>query len=535
MRRLILAIVVSLVWVTASHTGVAHALSSGDKRFISANNTFYVYVKAGEKISASFLRSTYVEIGSAALHPPFTDITITIDGPGVKQQKCVAKKNTPVGKGCIFPAQTSVKTGIWRINFVPGKGSGVFDEVAPDVHWTKGLFAWNILVKSSGGEQHGRIWTDRYAFRQPAGNLFTGDFTYYYVSEDGYIYKDIDHQYNGQISILSADGIGIRKGDQCTSAYQSVEVADTQYSPAFGSCGDKYKLFFEQPSGDLPTDAVRWDGTKDWVVANVGHPIISEIHFIPDGSKDQLSGNITFFLHNFIGQYQVKIDTDGDGSFDGQNDVTLNEQMSGLSNDLLRIPFQGVDKTGGIISPSSKIGIKVVITKVAEIHFVATDVEGRDGIEVTRINGDNAPTTRICWNDTKLTPIADIRLATTNVDGRDCPVSDGGVHGWVYDNHSWGNARYIDDWIYATAKLDGKNTVTYPESTTEAIAKKQSNWLPAILAVGAVVVIGAAVAVVVIVRRRKMPPPVAPLAPPGVQSTGSQDPTSEQPSDLDRY
>ncbi|USN96618.1 MAG: hypothetical protein H6797_00230 [Candidatus Nomurabacteria bacterium] len=534
MRRLILAIVVSLVWVAGSHTGVANALSSGDKLLVSADNTFYVYVKAGEKLSVAFIRSQYYEVNINMLR---VDVSITVDGPDVKQQKCIAKRDIAVGKGCVFKPVTAVKTGIWRINFTPAKGARPFEEVSPTVRWGKNLFSWDITVTGNNGEQHGRMWTEGYATRQSDPNQAdaTNDFTYYYVSEDGYIYKQTENQYNGQVSILSADSIGIRKDGGCISVYQSTEVEDKDYTPALGSCGDKYKLFFEQPAGDLPTNSVRWDGTKDWMLPNVGHPVISELHFIPDGSKDQLSGNITFFLHNFIGQYQVKVDTDGDGSFDGQNDVTLNEQMSGLSNDLLRIPFQGVDKTGGIISPSSKIGIEVVITRVAEIHFVASDVEGRGGIAVTRLNGDNAPTTRLCWNDADLVPIADIRFTTTNVDGRDCPESGGGIHGWAYDNYSWGNGRYIDDWTYATAKLDGKNTVTYPESTTEAIAKKQSNWLPAILAGGAVVLIGSVVVVVVIVRRRKTPPPVAPLAPPGVQSTGSQEPTSEQPSDLDRY
>lgn len=538
MQRILFAVFVSFVWVVASHTGVAHALSSGEKQFINGDNTFYVYVKAGEKLSASFVRSQYYETGITGFRPPRVDVTITIDGPGIKQEKCIAKKDVPIGKGCVFSPTSAGRSGVWRINFMNGKGSESFPQGDPDIFWGKNLFSWNIDVTGSGNsEQHGRIWMDRYALRQPPksqGIDSTGTFTYYYVSEDGYIYKEVNYQYNGIVSVLSADSIGIRKGNECTSAYKSTEVSDKDYSPALGSCGNRYKLFFEEPAGDLPESATRWDATDDWIRPNISRPSLSELHFTSNNSPDQQSGTISFFLHNFIGQYDIKIDVDNDGSFDGQSDVTLHEQMKQLSNGLQHVYFQGVDRQGQVIPTSQKIGIKVVITKVAEIHFVATDVEGRNGVQVTRLNGDNAPTTSLCWNDTELIAIADSDLTTPIVDGRSCQASDGGVHGWAFGSNSWGDARYIDDWIYALAKFDGNNQIVYPEDATKVAQKTQTNWVAIGLLVFGVIVVGAVV-VIVIVRRGGKTPPAAPPAPPGVQTIGSQDPMSGQPQDQDRY
>lgn len=514
MRRRSIGLIVGVLGLAFSFAFPVGAISSDSKQFISADNTFYAYAKAGETVSASFNRVDQSE----PFDTPREDITITVDGPGVPQQKCIAAKNVAIGQGCQFAATTAVKSGIWRIQFAIPATAKTYYEVSPNVRWGKNLFNWNVTVKNSDGEQHGRVWTERYAIRQPADKSFIDDFVSYYISEDGYIYKATNHGYNGQISILSADSVGIRSGKDCESAYQSTDVGNAKYSPALGSCGNSYKLFFEEPAGNLPVKSIRWDDESDWVRPNISRPSVSELHFTSDKSVDQQSGMVSFFLHNFIGQYAVKIDVDNDGSFDGQNDVTLNQQMKKLSNGLQQVRFQGVDKGGQIISPSQPIGIKVAITKVAEIHFVAVDVEGRTGgIELVRLNGDNAPTTRICWNDTSLSSLDDESLMTDMLNGKDCPDSVGGVHGWAYGDTSWGNARYIDDWIYASAKLTGNNSIVYPELTETTAEKEGRNtMLIAGMIVGIVVVVGIVIAV--LIRRNRKPPqspqpPIPPLQP----------------------
>ncbi len=527
MRRLLLAIVLMTVGATVVTVTSSYALSNDPKQFIKADNTFYAYVKGGEKISASFLRAAIEGDGGTK-----KNVTVTLDGPEVKQQKCTIANNVAVGKGCIFTPQTATVSGIWRIQFIAPSDASPYPEVHPVVRWGKNLFEWNIDVMGSDGEKHGRVWTDRYAIYQPSSAAYSGDFTYYYISEDGYIYKSTELGYNGVASVLSADAIGIRKGDQCESAYRSTEISDTNFSPALGVCGNAYKLFFAEPAGDLPTKTSRWDGQEDWVRPNISRPSLSELHFSADDSPDQQSGTISFFLHNFIGQYEIKIDVDNDGGFDGQSDVTMHQQMKKLSDGLQQVRFAGVDREGQIIPRSQPIGIKVNITKVAEIHLVAADVEGRSGgLELVRLNGENAPTTRMCWNDTELAPLAREVLTTETVDGRDCQSSVDGLHAWSFGTGSWGDRRYIDDWIFASVELQGNNQIVYPEADAEEADAAQSNLPLIILAiVGGIVIIGTVVAVVVLKRRKnKQLPPPQPPTPPSIITTGQDQPPSSSP------
>ncbi len=498
MKRIFWAIVFGVVGAVVTAVP-AWAVSADGKQFIGGDNTFYAYVRAGETVDVSFLRAAHSEM----IFTVQGDVTITIDGPGMEQQKCVAARDVALGQGCRFAGIKVAQTGVWKIQFTPPESAAVFEEVAPSVRWGKNLFSWDVTVKSSEGERKGRVWTEQYALRQPPEVQYNTDLEHYYVSEDGYIYKATSRGYNGQISMLAADGVGLRKNKTCESAYQSAEVSNTKLSPAYGECGSTYKLFFEEPAGELPAQAKRWDGKAEWIRPTIKRPAVSELHFISDDSTDQQSGKISYYLRHFVGQYQVKIDVDNDGSFDGQNDVTLHQHMQRLSNGLQSVVFDGVDKSGQIIPPSQPIGVKVEIARVAEIHFVATDVEVRSGgIELTRLNGENAPTTRVCWNDTELTPIG-AALMPQLIDGRECPESTGGVHGWAYGEVSWGNARYIDNWVYATARLDGKATIVYPEEEIIEANTVSGNGAMVVIVgvlVGSVVVGGI---VFVVIKRRK--------------------------------
>lgn len=495
--RFIIAVLGVLLLPVSFGLQDAGAYSPGPKQFINADNTFYVYVKAGEKVSASFLRFVHEEIFNTIRG----DIAVTIEGPDIQPETCILSKDLASGQGCRFEPKQATKTGIWRVNFQAPEGSNTFDQVSPTVRWTKNWFSWNITVMGENGESKGRIWTERYALRQPPAPEYKDDFTHYYVSEDGYIYRAVTRGYNGQISILSADSIGIRKGKDCVSAYQSSEVSSKEFSPALGSCGNAYKLFFEEPAGDLPTMATRWDGKQDWIRPKIQKPTISELNFIPDNSSDQLSGYITFYLRNFLGQYQIKVDVDNDGSFNGSNDVLINQQMKKLDSGLMRVRFSGSDRSGQVIQPTRTIGIKVEITKVAEIHFVAADVEGRTGgLELVRINGENAPSKGLCWNDTELALLA-TELTTPVLDGRSCLDSTGGLHTWAYADESWGNARYIDDWVYASAKLIGNNQIRYPDSSKTEELTIDQDWTPIILG-GAIGSLALTILAVVIIRRR---------------------------------
>lgn len=488
-------------WGMASGSTV-RATVSNSKMFISADNTFFLYAKGGEKINASFVRSDQIEPSDI---PP-VDVTVSLEGPGMDRRDCLLPKTIQSGKGCGFSDVVAPQTGVYRISFKLPDTARVYSQVTPTLRWGANMFAWDISVGDDSGKKSGRLWSELYAVRQPYPAEYMTDLVYYYVSESGYLYKATYKGYNGQISTLSADAFGIRTGKTCQSAYQSIEVSSTTMSPSFGTCGASYKLFFEPPSGELPASAKQWDDKTAWVNPAVIRPEVSDLEFISDKSGDVQSGKIRLKLRNFVGQYVVKIDTDNDGRFDESQDVKFTRTIKKLADSSQEIEFNGINREGQQVSPSQPIGIKVQIEKTAEIHLVNADVEGRaGGLELMRLNGDNAPTTRMCWDDTGLTTLA-TNLMTKLVDGRSCPDSRGGVHGWNYETGSWGDMRYIEDWAYASAKVDGETQIVYPREDGPVIAKIGGVKVQTVVVsvgAGILLLVIAGFVVTIIVRRRR--------------------------------
>lgn len=497
--------VAAICFAVVAVTGVASSVSavgSTPKSAISGDNTFYAYVKSGESISTSFIKTDRTEpVGF-----PAQVVTTTIDGPGLTQQKCEIAKAVVVGKGCEFTNVVAPQTGVYRVAFVLPADAPLYKEVSPTVRWGGNLFNWNISIRDGTTEKTGRLWSELYAVRQQNNAVDAEDLAYYYMSEAGYLYKAAYKGFNGQIATLSADAFGNRKNKECISIYRSIEVADTKNSPAFGACEGSYKLFFDQPSGELPEAAKTWDESTEWVSPKISRPAVKDLTFASDSNGDTQSGAISFVLDNFIGQYQIKIDTNGDNNFNAQEDVTLSQTIKTLkSGEKQQVAFNGIDGDGRAIPASRKIGIKIEIEKIAEIHLVNADVEGRSGgIELTRLSGDNAPTTRMCWSDKELTKLDDKTLMTTDVDGRNCPDSSGGVHGWLFATGSWGDQRYIDDWAYASARIDGTNQITYPQDIGMVVlADKSNSSLVTGLVLGVVVVAVIAIIGILLVRRHR--------------------------------
>lgn len=470
----------------------ASAIASDPKMFISGDNTFYGYARAGEKISANFSKSSQVEPLGLGAHA----VTVTLDGPGLEQKSCTISGSVANGGGCGFTDVVAPETGVYRIDFaLPGTAT-VYDQVSPTVKWGRNMFSWNISIKDSTAEKTGRVWSELYAIRQPIQPEYVTDLLYYYMSEAGYLYRATYKGYNGQISTLSADAFGIRQNKSCKSAYQSIQVDNARMSPSFGECGGSYKLFFEQPAGELPTTAKRWDGKDEWVSPKISRPIIEGLTFTPDEASDAQSGKITYTLKNYVGQYEIKIDTNDDGNYDSTDDIKITHKLDKLTSEKQEIIFDGTNGDGQPISKSQKIGIKVDIAKVAEIHLVSADVEGRTGgIELVRLSGDNAPTYRICWNDTELSGIDNKGLETPKLDGRDCPSSQKGIHGWGYGTGSWGDVRYIDNWIYASARVDGTSEIRYPEESGVVAGIVGNQQQRQVIAVGVLVVVAILVGV----------------------------------------
>lgn len=461
----VLVVAVAATGAIVANAAPTQAYTADPKTLVSADNIFYAYVESGEKVAINFTKSPHTEPSGI----PGKPITVTVNAPGAAPQTCVIPANIPVGQGCDLNLM-AVKNGIWRINFSLPPDSHVHTEVSSAVRWNGNLFNWSITVSDGGGEKRGRLWSELYAIRQPAPRQFLTDLELHYISEDGYLYKVLYRGYNGQISTLSADAFGIvHDAEECVTAYRSIAVGNAEMMPSFGRCGGSYKLFFEQPSDDLPTEAPKWDGVTDWVRPNVDRPVVEGLKFTPDDATDKQSGTISYNLKNFVGQYEIRIDTNGDGKYDGPGDRIINKQIKNLKNaGPQSVKFDGLDRKDNVITRDQPITIKINIVKTGEIHLVGADIEGREGgIELVRLSGDNVPSFGVCWDDTELGATSDGVGSNLVLDGTACPDSTGGVHKWNYSESgvgSWGNARYIDDWVFTSARVKGAAEIKYPQA-----------------------------------------------------------------------
>ncbi|RWZ52767.1 DUF11 domain-containing protein [Labedella phragmitis] len=401
----------------------AAAETPGDS-YIRQDNTFYAYVGAGENLDVQFLKSASL----AGASP----ITVTVRGPGGITQSCTKQTTDAPNTACTFANLTSATPGVWAITF----------DVSVS---TADYYLWTINVQRGTTTIPGRVYSERYTMFQGATLAASTDMSLWYQSELGYTYRADYTDYNGVDSVIYADATGIRYNGTCTSAYASIDGADTTRSSAgFRECGDPYKIFFEAPAADLPATATLFNGQTDWLKPAVAPtPSITNVSFTPDDARTR-AGEIEFDVENFTGQLVVEIDTDDDGTYD----VRLPGSAIDGSG---AVRFDGRDADGNPVPAGQDMAVRVSIAQTGEIHFTQTDVEVRGGgVQVTRLNGVGAGDRTLRWNDSGLSTAGTCGTRPNPLDARTGVNSTGGVHSWTPAGcaslNGWGDVRVIDDW-----------------------------------------------------------------------------------------
>jgi uncharacterized repeat protein (TIGR01451 family)/fimbrial isopeptide formation D2 family protein len=327
-------------------------------------------------------------------------------------------------------------TGAWTIVMNQVGGSTTFD--------------WNITVRSAGTAQTGRVWTNRYSVLQDDGT--PRDLTYWVVNDTGYRYQVKFNDYNGIGSIITANSLGVTTGG-CVPTYQSTEGG------AGPACGSTYRIFFQAPSADLPASAASADGTIPVLpsLLTTSDLTVDDLAFAPT-APTSASGTFSYTIdQRFTGGYTLQVDTNGNGTYNDAVDRTIQLGADGSGN--YSYAFDGLDGRGNAIANDcALLHARILFDKLGEIHVLQNDVEGRaGGIQITRLNGGDAPDTTVYWDDTNLAN--DRTNATPRLDGTAGVDSTGGVHGWAFDGNSWGNGRTINDWAYDPANF-GTGAIT---------------------------------------------------------------------------
>lgn len=439
----------------------ASAESNPATTSIRGNNIFNAYVEAGENLDALFTKTALSGT---------SDATVTVRGPGGFVQTCVVPAAAPVGSNCNLSNLASGIAGVWEIQINTPTGETSY-------------FDWAINVQSGTANVPGRVWTEQYNMF----NVDPVDLTFTYVSEQGFQYETIQSGFRGVDANIASDAVGNTLAGTCVPAYKSYDggvppvfpygddaVYDTPIIASGQSCGDSYKIFFESPASDLPETAVWPDGSTSWVIPPVVLPDVTSLQFDKNGNADR-SGTFTVEVANFAGGMSVQIDINGDGDYTDPEDVALPVT---ITDGPATVAWDGLDGLGNPAPATGELSARAFIDRTGEIHFVNGDVEGRTSIQVTALNGPQAGTDVLYWDDSDLR-VEDRLCSTPVLDGTAGASSTGGVHGWpcFLNNNSgisgsWGDVRFIDDWTYQTVAeelaivLDPLPDLTVEKSST---------------------------------------------------------------------
>ncbi|WP_342622059.1 hypothetical protein [Erysipelothrix sp. P66] len=382
--------------------------------FSNAFNTkFDVYLNAGESLAIewTFIRKS----GINNKH----NLDYTLEGPGVsKSLKFVAINNTPANAGS---NQTMFDVGDAREvteDALAGNPEVNKFDATNENHWLKapasGIYLFTIpktknitaryrfhILKADGTRALGRTWSEQIELTQNA-NIFE-DFVFYHMMIDGYIYKQSLYGFNGQDSLITSDAAGLveESDSACAPIYESAlkKGGIAFKDEAFGipnyilaaddsDCSSRvtnYKLFASVPDDDMPETATYADGESTWLTQEIKLPEFVSMTYSRT-SHDTQAVDVRVDINNYEGLVEVKVDTNNNGSYDDDVDVTLSTIYR--SGQPVTLSWHGLNGLGVPVPITQTVHIFSDIDRSGEIHFVGYDIEDlRSGITIERING----------------------------------------------------------------------------------------------------------------------------------------------------
>lgn len=469
--RLVLGLLVLFATALAPAPAIAVGLGSNVSPSTSgyssrSGNVYYAYVEEGEWIYAW---------GNGG--------TATVYGPdGTEWAGSWSNASFTV-------ARQATQDGVWTLSY--GGSSNWFIGVYsgdPGFDGTGTSTDPATLTPATGAvEAPGRVWTEEYAIHQTGGSSQVKEIAFWMLNDSGYEYRLRLRDYNGVDSSISATSLGIPddgiEGESCAPSYRSWEHdAGADGFPDRPDCAVPYRLFFEQPSDDLPSAAAiaptdfNDQRTTQVIRPNPVDPTeVDADDFVFDPvAPGAAAGTFRYDLgDNFFGGALLQVDVDGNGTFDDPVDRTL---RVGAAGGPATAAFNGVDGQGDPIAACTPLDARLYLDRIGEVHVVQTDVEGRS-IEVTRVSGPDAPDATIHWDDSATGPRSNEINPPDGISSLDGTDSTGGAHGWDYSTSSWGNNKIIDDWSYVPADTVA-GTLAIPARCLE-ISKTASTDAPA--------------------------------------------------------
>lgn len=424
----------------------------GEAFAVQTGTTFYAWTGADESVDVGFVRAD-VDADVDA-----DGIVSVIDPQGQDHGECTIKHD---GKAepCEFAKLSSSEPGVWRIEYrSEGDGRGVPAN-------------WDIAVTAGGKSVSGRVWTDRYLVYQDPGPGARIDL--YYLSELGFQYRAVYRGYNGVWSQFEAGVAGITRADTCEPINHSTGGMKGDFNTDLAACG-LYKVFFDEPSADLPESAPVAGGDSTWLLSPVREADLGAVEYQP-AEPHSVNGQFLVTVTDHQGTITVDLDLNGDGDFGDDVDRTITWGVSVVGTSQVAVPWDGLAGNEKPVRNNRDFNVRAAIDRVGTIYFVNSDVEGRSGgIEVEYLNGPAAGDRMVYWDDAPDPDKEDSADQSGKID------SLGGARSWDFGTNSWGSDRRIQEWAFAAVDIK-TDTVTFvtptrPPKESDAAAGPVAWW-----------------------------------------------------------
>jgi hypothetical protein len=257
------------------------------------------------------------------------------------------------------------------------------------------IAAWDITVRNTSGDAlSGRVFTDLLPMN--IGSFTLG------IQSDVFILTDHSYVYHVETNGLEpyrflyfVNNRGLKDLTTADPLFRSDTSASVGVTTDLHDPNDAdtltdvtYKIFFNQPAGDLPTGANSASGF-DWLFETPTPLTVSVPTFV--GAEGTTGCGGTFpnggnfvFTSDARGTYEIDLDLDNNMSYNDPVDITL----SGVINIGLNFAaWSGLDGLGNPVTGVATYGLEME-TQGEGLHFAMIDAEANlSGTIITRTNG----------------------------------------------------------------------------------------------------------------------------------------------------
>lgn len=435
---------------------------------IPRRNLIKVYAKAGEVI---YLGSSAVGIGSGVINYTAPDGSTGTCGAigNIANRTEEVNGPAPLTPGGYTPCVVTVTVtteGVWEIRFIsPNTTSSALGANPPDIlasdPWVQvandaAIAAWDVTVVTGTTSIPGRVFAN---YLPTTLGAFDGvlNSEYYILTKDGYQYRVNTQGQQPFSSIFFANNKGFKDASG-NATYKSVNLTTNDDLPTGTTLQNPsspdtptditHKIFFNQPSSDLPATANAPSGSTWLLSPPVAPPPAINFKFTGvEGTPGQagttpLGGNFSFDIAT-ASSYQIIIDVNKNGTYgDSPDRILVGPAVSGTNT----VFWDGRDANGTAV-PAGTVpyGAQVRVSS-GEVHFPFLDVESNsNGLIIERLNGGSTPDYTIYYDDSPITPVLGSPPSpVTQLNGTS---SAAGAHTWGgTPPDQFGDHKGIDTW-----------------------------------------------------------------------------------------